>query len=243
MLGGAAVSLAGLIIMVCLASDAGNTAAMGALWVFWMAGAVGIAALVVSQFKAVISSQKITSWLLYLFICAVLVFMAAFAQSSWSRVAEALSPAGAVACGLLPWVHALAFLRLRVRTAEGQAKLDQLRGFRLFLRTTAKGRLKLLNPPEKTPVLFEKYLPFAVALEAIKPWSAQFILVLADAAGDRQTHTPGTPGWYLGKSWNSINWLRFTTNFTANFTAAISTAANALGNGSGSTGNGGERGW
>ena len=41
--------------------------------------------------------------------------------------------------------------------------------------------MKILHPSEKTPELFEKYLPYCLALDVENEWSEQFANVLARA--------------------------------------------------------------
>jgi len=57
--------------------------------------------------------------------------------------------------------------------------MDQIEGFTMYLSVAEKERLELLHPPEKTPELFEKYLPYAFALDVENEWSEQFAEVLA----------------------------------------------------------------
>ena len=64
--------------------------------------------------------------------------------------------------------------------------MDKIEGFKLYLSVAEKDRLNLLNPPEKTPALFEKYLPFALALDVENAWSEQFAEVLAKAGTETQ---------------------------------------------------------
>ncbi|MDF1795560.1 MAG: DUF2207 domain-containing protein [Coxiellaceae bacterium] len=40
----------------------------------------------------------------------------------------------------------------------------QVNGFKMFLGATEKDRMNFRNSPDKTPELFEKYLPFVLAL-------------------------------------------------------------------------------
>ncbi len=52
----------------------------------------------------------------------------------------------------------------------------------MYLGTAELDRLKLFNPPERTPEIFERYLPYALALDLENEWVAQFSTVLAGAA-------------------------------------------------------------
>ena len=60
---------------------------------------------------------------------------------------------------------------LKRPTAKGQHVLDQIAGFRMYLEPAEGVFLQQLNPPELTPELFEKYLPYALALDVENAWS------------------------------------------------------------------------
>ena len=53
---------------------------------------------------------------------------------------------------------------LKRPTRLGRALLDEALGFEEYLQIAEKDEMNLRNPPEKTPELFERYLPFALAL-------------------------------------------------------------------------------
>jgi uncharacterized membrane protein YgcG len=75
-------------------------------------------------------------------------------------------------------------------TKAGRLLMDQVEGFELYMRTAEEDRLDILNPPEHTPELFEKLLPYAVALGVSHQWAAKFATVLAA--------TTAAPSWYQG---------------------------------------------
>ncbi len=58
--------------------------------------------------------------------------------------------------------------------APGIAALGAIIGFREFLHLTDRDKLRLLNAPELKPELFERYLPFAMALRVEKQWAKKF---------------------------------------------------------------------
>ncbi|MDD3689930.1 MAG: hypothetical protein PHI81_07850, partial [Synergistaceae bacterium] len=41
---------------------------------------------------------------------------------------------------------------------------ESIEGLRMFITAAEKNRLEMMNPPEETPRLFEKLLPYAFAL-------------------------------------------------------------------------------
>lgn len=64
---------------------------------------------------------------------------------------------------------------IKCYTQSGKILRDEVEGFKLFLVTTEQERLKFTStPPVRTPQLYEKYLPYAVALGVEKQWTAQF---------------------------------------------------------------------
>jgi uncharacterized membrane protein YgcG len=72
-----------------------------------------------------------------------------------------------------------AFSWMKSHTLEGRRITDEIEGFRQYLGVAEEGRLNALNPPEKTPELFEKFLPYAVALDVENAWASRFAELLA----------------------------------------------------------------
>ena len=118
---------------------------------------------------------------------------------------------------------------LKRPTPEGQKLRDQILGFKKYLSVAEADRLDLENPPERTPQLFEKFLPYALALGVEQAWSKQFTDVLAAAALDPATNAPGM---------NPVLPMAFATSFASSFSDAISSASMAPGSSSGSGGGG-----
>ena len=70
----------------------------------------------------------------------------------------------------------IAFLHLmRAPTAEGGKLLDDIEGFRQFLSSVEKSPMDRIDGPSRTPSLYERYLPCAVALEVEQAWSDKFL--------------------------------------------------------------------
>jgi hypothetical protein len=61
-------------------------------------------------------------------------------------------------------------------------------------------RVKLLNPPDETPELFEKYLPFAVLFKVEEVWGERFKDLLS-----KDPQQPGySAGWYSGSNFSQF---------------------------------------
>jgi uncharacterized membrane protein len=112
--------------------------------------------------------------------------------------------------------------------------MDEIGGFKLYLAVAEKERLNILNPPEKTPELFEKYLPYALALDVENEWSEQFAEVLAAASQDGGYR----PTWYTGNTWRRWNMEGFASSLGTSLPGAISSSSTAPGSSSGSGGGG-----
>ena len=124
---------------------------------------------------------------------------------------------------------------LKAPTHAGRHLLDKIEGFKMFLRAVEEDRLNLLNPPQKTPQLFEKYLPYALALGVEQQWSKQFSEVLATAGQAAKTYSPA---WYSGTAWSSLGVPGFASSLGSSFASAISSSSHAPGSSSGGGGGG-----
>lgn len=122
---------------------------------------------------------------------------------------------------------------LKQPTGVGRKLLDEAAGFKDYLRIAEKDEMNLRNPPEKTPQLFERYLPFALALGVEQPWADRFAGVFASlhSKGGASYH----PSWYSG-TWNSDRFSRTTSAVTKGLSTAVSSSVSAPGSSSGSGG-------
>lgn len=127
---------------------------------------------------------------------------------------------------------------LKAPTLLGRRIMDRIEGFKQYLSTAEAHRFRVLHPPEKTPELFEKYLPYALALDVEHEWSEQFSDVLAAAGKDGQAYSPA---WYSGRSFSDLGTSGFASNLGSAFSGAVAASATAPGSSSGS-GRGGSSG-
>ena len=121
-------------------------------------------------------------------------------------------------------------------TRAGRAVLDRIAGFKQYLSITERERLDRMTAPEDTPQIFEKYLPYAIALGVENRWADRFQGVLAAAAA-----APGGQQGFLWYSGHSDPWSnpgRFADSVGSSLASAISSASTAPGSSSGSGGGG-----
>lgn len=124
---------------------------------------------------------------------------------------------------------------MKAPTEAGRIVLDQIEGFKMYLTHAEKDHLESMNPPERTPHLFEKFLPYALALDVENRWSEQFADVLKKAGIEGKEYSPR---WYHGQSFSRLGAAGFASAVGGSMTSAISSSSTAPGSGSGSGGGG-----
>ncbi|RPD41985.1 DUF2207 domain-containing protein [Chitinophaga barathri] len=102
---------------------------------------------------------------------------------------------------------------IKAPTPLGAAMDAKIEGFRMYLETAEEHRLDMLTPPEHTPALFERLLPYAIALDLENQWADKFSSVLEQANYD--------PTWYAG---DYMNYTRFSSSFSNRLTSSVMTA-------------------
>ena len=147
-------------------------------------------------------------------------------------LAGVTSPASVSGLVAVLGLNLLFYHLLKAPTILGRTVMDQLEGLKLYLSVAEKDRLNLLNPPEKTPELFEKFLPWALALDVEQQWSEQFSDLLARAGTDNGY----SPAWYTGH--HSFSSGGLATSLGSSLATSISSSATAPGSSSGSSGGG-----
>lgn len=127
---------------------------------------------------------------------------------------------------------------LKAPTRAGRQLLDGIDGFKMFLTAVDGPRLNTTTPPGKTPELFERFLPYALALGVEQQWGEQFSQVLAASAGGTGGHASSwSPSWYSG-SLIASSPAAFTSSFGSAFSSAVSASSSPPGSSSGGGGGG-----
>lgn len=126
------------------------------------------------------------------------------------------------------------FYLLHSYSPEGLRIRAAIDGFKMFLVTTEEERLKIIGtPPTKTPELYEKYLPYAIALGVEKQWTVQFAPMFEEMRA--QGH-PYVFIWYNG-NFHSFSSSTFASTITSS-SKPISSATDRPGSSSGTGGSG-----
>src|SRR5262245_44058782 len=143
----------------------------------------------------------------------------------------------AIACYVAAALAGIGFPWLQAPSVEGRKVMDQIEGFRDYLGVAEEDRLNALNPPDKTPELFERFLPYAIALDVETAWANRCAGVLAAAGAAAATAT-----WYAGSNNWSDDPVGFASHLSGDLNQTISSASTAPGSSDSGGGGGGSGG-
>ncbi|HUF86755.1 MAG TPA: DUF2207 domain-containing protein [Thermohalobaculum sp.] len=170
--------------------------------------------------------RRLMKLLPFLMFATIVAIQASFAVHL-PGLLETLTPAIVAAGAAFGVIAALFHFLMAAPTKAGQKLIDRIAGFELYMRTAEEDRLDILNPPERTPELFERLLPYAVGLGLAHQWSAKFADVLSASA---------TPTWYHGSGRFDIGAME------RDFSHAVASTSTPPSRGSGGSGGGGSSG-
>jgi uncharacterized membrane protein YgcG len=148
--------------------------------------------------------------------------------------------------GSLAALNGLFYYLLRAPTAAGRVIMDRIEGLELYLRTAESQRLNMRSAPELNTETFERLLPYAIALEAEKPWSEAFAKAFARAHPGEDVVRAYRPAWHAGTGWSGNDFGRSiaaaVSSSQSAFTSALpapQSSSSGLSGGGGSGGGGG----
>ncbi len=144
------------------------------------------------------------------------------------------SPMATAALLIIIFINFFFYRLMKAPTLYGRRVMDHIEGFKLYLSVAEKEGLNRRNPSEKTPALFEKFLPYALALDVENEWSEQFAEVLARA----QIEDGYRPGWYSGRTWHGKGFSGLASSLGSSLATTISSSSSPPGSSSGSSGGG-----
>ena len=130
------------------------------------------------------------------------------------------------ACGLI----VLAFSPIMPRkTVKGVRAYEEVLGLAQYIRKAEVDRIEFHNAPEKSPQLFERLLPYAIALNLTSIWTRQFEGLLTQP-----------PDWYVGPSrgFHAHLFALSMMNVSRGMTSAMSSAPRTSGGGRSAWGGG-----
>ena len=255
--GGVLLSLTVFALVIFVAAGTPATGATGflALWLAgWSFGVVMLLHKVISAWRiAIVGNAGISSIATYGSAIFFTLFSLPFIFGEL------------IAMGILAWLTSLWIIPLilgivttvavfyeliKAPTAAGRKIMDQIDGFSMYLSTAEQDRLEALtrqatnkqqrHAAPRTIELFERFLPYAVALNVANKWAEQFQdLITAASEPTKTDETSGyQPRWYHGSAWNTSSLGATAAGLGSAMTAAVAAAATSPSSSSGSSGGG-----
>jgi hypothetical protein len=235
---GVALTALTAVVMILMSGGTGTAIFMSIWLTGWSAGVSVLMAGVFHAWRGVHSGAgaKFSALFITLFSLPFLGGEIVGLGVLWSSVGTL--PIVIIVAGV--GINILFHYLLKAPTLAGRALMDRVEGFRLFLKTVDGDRMNRLASPAKTPELFERFLPYALALGVEHAWAQQFSQVLAAAAASPSSGNTGgySPSWYSGSGFSSFSPADFTSSFSDSFSSAVSSSSSPASSSSGSGGGG-----
>ena len=140
-----------------------------------------------------------------------------------------------IAIVMIALINIIFYHLLKAPTKLGRKLMDKIEGFKMYLTVGEQDRLNNIKEPARTPELFEKFLPFAIALDVEIEWGEKFEAVLEKA---RMGGDGYSPAWYAGSTAGLLGASALSSSIGSSLTSTISSSATAPGSSSGGGGGG-----
>ncbi|HAV92000.1 TPA: hypothetical protein DCW38_02325 [candidate division WOR-3 bacterium] len=131
------------------------------------------------------------------------------------------------------FINIVFFDIMRAYTKKGMETLLKIEGFKMYINSADEGQSGLGRDISMNQDLFEKYLPYAIALDAESSWVKKFEDSFNVQDGSSRMHY--YPVWYNAENFNMNS---FASSFSSSMSSAISSSSQAPGSSSGSGGGG-----
>lgn len=244
-IGGAAISVVAIVAYFALHQPSGTQ--LGMEIAVLICGLLGTLALFLGLVQA--SSWRPFNaakwWRMFFFIIA-----AVFLGGALFVLAASLAQGvflGPIAFAVLAVFNVSFFFLLRAPTIVGAKMMDDIEGFKLYLSTAEESRMNMVDVPDMSTDLYEKYLPYAIGLGVEKPWSKSLSKHLA---ATKVVQSNYHPTWYSGRNWNTNTLSKTTAGLVSSISSATASAMPQTSSGSsgggfsgGGGGGGGGGGW
>jgi len=150
-------------------------------------------------------------------------------------LSEVSSPLMIFIIAIITLVNIVFYNLLKAPTLLGRKIMDKIDGFRMYLGVAENDRIYSIQEPDKTPELFESFLPYALALGVENKWAEKFSDTLSSL--DKES-TAFKPGWYSGATWSTLGAAAFASSLSGSLSSTISSSSTAPGSSSGGGGGG-----
>ncbi len=231
------ISISILILLISVFGGSGEQVFI-LIWIsFW---SIGVAALLFSVFKAwkgVINKGrgKITAVGGAIFITLFSIPFVIGEIIGFYFLSELSSPLMIFVIAIIALVNIVFYNLLKAPTLLGRKIMDKIDGFKMYLGVAENDRIYSMEEPDKTPELFESFLPYALALNVENRWAEKFSDVLSGIDKESSVYKPG---WYSGTTWSTLGATGFASSLSGSLSSTISSSSTAPGSSSGGGGGG-----
>lgn len=226
---GLLISLCTIALIVLDSNDVG-AAAMISLWlIIWSGGSITLLLRMIDSWRHLFSAGRSAGALKRSFFntMTLIPFLGGWFMGIY-MLTQAVSPMSVALILTVLAINIYFAWLLKAPTPAGRNIMDQLEGLRLYLSVAEKDRLNMLNPPEKTPALFERLFPWALALDVEQQWCDQFASQFDQLTDNAQQYHPG---WYTSS--HGFSSRHFSASLGENLASTIAVSSVAPGSSSG----------
>ena len=125
---------------------------------------------------------------------------------------------------------------MKAPTIYGREMMDKIEGFKMYLSVAEGSRIGMMGAPEKNIGLYEKYLPYAMALDVENAWTRQFNHVIERVSSESGYR----PLWYQSsRPFSARTAGRMTGSLSSSLSSAVSSSSGSRGGGFSGGGRGG----
>ena len=138
-------------------------------------------------------------------------------------------------------LHFLFRYLLKAPTIAGRKLLDRIEGLKMYMSVAERDSLTKLKNLDEMPKIYERFLPYAIALGVENKWAEKFASAFNLLS---EQGRPYYPTWYNGYSSHNgvFDTSSFNSGFSSSFTSTISSSSVPPGSSSGFSGGGGSSG-
>ena len=232
---GIAISI--LILLISIIGGSGEQVFI-LIWIsFWSMGVAALLFAVFNSWKGVINKGrgKVTALGGAIFITLFSIPFVIGEIVGFYFLAEVSSPLMIFIIAIIALVNIVFYNLLKAPTLLGRKIMDKIDGFRMYLGVAENDRIYSMQEPDKTPELFESFLPYALALGVENKWAEKFSDILSSLDKESTTYKPG---WYSGAIWSTLGAAAFASSLSGSLSSTISSSSTAPGSSSGGGGGG-----
>lgn len=218
-----------LVTIYSIIQHAGEGMLIGLFMLVWLSGWTFACFMLVKGFVNGIRDKK------YAQSIVLLVFMIPFLAGEvfgLVLLAGALNFYAIASTVLLIGVNIVFFGLMKAPTIHGRQMLDEIEGFSRFLITAENPRIQSLSTTPTMDIdLFQRYLPYALALDVQTEWAHHFESQMSE------TQRRESISWYSGRTFpHSLG--EFSSSLSSSMSSTVSSSSTRPGSSSGSGGGG-----